>query len=573
MTKNKKRNIKKIARIRDKATEKYVEVIQFPTSKSDVNRLELPPSVVWGQGTFENYLRDAGAILPKGDQDLKDLLSAVAKSDAPEEWVYEARTGWTEDGKAFVLADRVIGDVATKIIGVNQANAVNDRSGRLSNSGSWKSWRDTVAEPARLSTILMFGICVALAAPLLAVVKRPSFAINIFGRTRIGKSIATLLGASIIGIPRIAEMITWNIKDARLEERISEFNDALFPIDDLSNMNGGDRERYLRIRDVAYKISQGLATARHSSFTAAHGGVHGSWRSIVLTSNEKSIRDLAWAVKMERQHGEALRLIDLPAVFDGLEHIFDRLPEDLDGSNFHDWKKNTFKKIADACEKDHGKAFRKYIKALIADRVELKRYVQARIAYFVRHVCDECDGDVARDVAEKFGLIYAAGRLGIRCGLLPWDRAELLDALTKCYIGARDLLPDDGVAIRHGITALRTKLHELPRISKNAAAATNFENIDGYRERRKKVNRYLIRRDALNAIFASGTERTLVIEWLIQKHRITLATPKASAGAPSPKPQEQFIWPDGKRRRSFEIRWPRKSRERVTATSKRESEQ
>ena len=66
----------------------------------------------------------------------------------------------TED--AFVLVDGVIGDATTKIIGVNRAHAVNDPSGRLSNSGTWKSWRDTVAEPARLSTILMFGICVAL---------------------------------------------------------------------------------------------------------------------------------------------------------------------------------------------------------------------------------------------------------------------------------------------------------------------------------------------------------------------------------------------------------------------------
>ncbi len=101
--------------------------------------------------------------------------------------------------------------------------------------------------------------------------------------------------------------------------------------------------------------------------------------------------------------------------------------------------------------------------------------LKRRIAFFVRHVCDEYDGDVARDVAEKFGLIYAAGRLGIRCGLLPWDKPELLDALTKCYIGARDLLPDDGVAIRQGITALRAKLHELPRTSKKAAAATDFD--------------------------------------------------------------------------------------------------
>jgi hypothetical protein len=339
MKTSQKAAIKKIARIRDKATQKYLEVIQFPISKTNFNRLELPPSTVHDFATFVKRLRDAGAILPKDDGELKKLLSKVAKSDPPKEQVYEAQTGWIEDRKAYVLVDGVIGDTATDIIGINQANAVNDCSGRRSNSGSRQSWRDTVAESARLSTILMFGICVALAAPLLAVVKRQSFAINIFGLTRIGKSIATLLGASIVGIPRIAEMITWNIKDARLEERIAEFKDALFPIDDLSNMNGSKKEKYQRIRDVAYRISQGLSTARHSSFTAAHGGVHGSWRSIVLTSNEKPIRDLARAVKMERQHGEALRLIDLPAVFDDLHHIFDRLPQDFHQSNFHEWEK------------------------------------------------------------------------------------------------------------------------------------------------------------------------------------------------------------------------------------------
>src|SRR5262249_22701243 len=161
--------------------------------------------------------------------------------------------------------------------------------------------------------ILMFAICVALAAPLLAITNRASFMICVFGRTRIGKSIATLLGASVVGIARIEDLITWNIKDARLEERISEFNNAVFPIDDLSNMRGNQNEKYSRIRDLAYRVSQGWPTARHSSFTAAHGGLHGSWRSIVLTSSEKSVRDLARAVKLERQHGEALRLIDLPA--------------------------------------------------------------------------------------------------------------------------------------------------------------------------------------------------------------------------------------------------------------------
>src|ERR1700722_5236465 len=81
----------------------------------------------------------------------------------------------------------------------------------------------------------------------------------------------------------------------------------------------------------------------HRTPSQAAGGVHGSWRSIALTSSEKSIRDLARAVKLERQHGEALRLIDVPVVFGNLDHIFDRLPNNLDQSNFKGWKKDTFK--------------------------------------------------------------------------------------------------------------------------------------------------------------------------------------------------------------------------------------
>ena len=52
------------------------------------------------------------------------------------------------------------------------------------------------------------------------------------------------------------------------------------------------------------------------------------------------------------------------------------------------------------------------------------------------------DGDVAHDVAEKFGLIYAGGLLGIRYKALPWDGKDLLSAVTKAYRGARDSSPD-----------------------------------------------------------------------------------------------------------------------------------
>ena len=560
MSNSETHTIRKIARIHDKATDKYLEVVEFPISDSKKSTLQLQPSVVIKRSAFENELRDAGAILPKNRDQLKQLLTAVADSDAPEEWVYETRTGWTQDRQAFVLVNGVIGNPETKIVGVNRSCEPGDRSGKLSTAGKWKSWRSSVATLARLSTTLMFSLSVAFAAPLLTVTNRQSFAINLLGQSRSGKTIATLMSASPIGTARVADLISWNVTDAGLEERLAEFNDMVFPIDELATMKEKKEQKYLRIRNLAYTIAHGSPTTRHSSFIESHGGEQQAWRSIALTSNEGSIRDLAHAVKQERQHGEALRLIDVPAVFDGLDHIFDRVPTDSDTSNFQDWKRQTFKKIANACEQNHGRAFRKYIKALIADHSKVKTAVEEKISFFVNEVCDEFDGDVARDVAEKFGLIFAGGTLGIQYKLLPWDETELLDAVAKSYVAARALLPDDGVSRRQGITALRAKLHELPRISKNTAAEIDFDEIDGYRKRRKKVNEYVIKCDAFNSIFVSRNQRSLVVEWLIQKQRITLATTKASAGTPAPEPKKQHSWPDGERRRSFEIVWPRKQK-------------
>ena len=72
--------IKKVARVRDKATGDYFEIIEFPVSSTERSRLELPPSVVVDASAFERRLRDAGAILPK--RNTRDFLQAVARGAA-----------------------------------------------------------------------------------------------------------------------------------------------------------------------------------------------------------------------------------------------------------------------------------------------------------------------------------------------------------------------------------------------------------------------------------------------------------------------------------------------------------
>jgi hypothetical protein len=569
-----KQVIRKIARIRDDATGQYVEIIEFKVAGDKTARLELPPAVVHDIRQLRDKLWNAGAVLPADPNERDDLLRTLADSEPPKELVYAAETGWLDEKwEAFVEIDGVIGKAPT-IIGVKRADDIHDPTGQVSKSGTAESW-SCIAERARQSSILMLAICAAFAAPLLSALRYRSFGINFFGKSRIGKTIATLIGASVRGIGKVEDLISWAITEARLEQRLPEFKDSLFPIDDLMKMGGRDREKYQRARDLAYLIEQGHQTARHSAFTKQHGGAHRRYLSILLTSCEFSIAELAQGSKLERLPGQAVRLIDQPALLDGRDHIFDRQTQDMNVEEFTRWKVDMFSDISRDCAANHGAVFERHIESLIHHgREKISTYVQRRIAEFTNHVGEQTDGDIARDIAGKFGLLYGAGRLAIKLKLVPWTKEELLDAITKCYLAARDLLPDTGVALRRGIQALKQRLQALPERSELPQGA-QYKDLDGYRTR-EAAYRCIIKREAFNAIFPNTSDRALVLDWLLQKRIITTAESRKAGPGSSPKPKEQFDWPDGKRRRSYEIRLPRvraKSGKRVKATSKKESEQ
>jgi hypothetical protein len=161
------------------------------------------------------------------------------------------------------------------------------------------------------------------------------------------------------------------------------------------------------------------------------------------------------------------------------------------------------------------------------------------------------DGSMATDLARKFGSIYAGGRLAIKLRLLPWKQGELFTAVQTCYEAARDLLPDNEVITRAGLTKLRRTLKSLERPN----GIKSFESAPGYRVLKGKRWRARIRVETFNSIFESPDQRRLVLDWLRSSNRITLNKPRGNQS--KVKPKEQFGWPDGARRRSYEITWPR----------------
>jgi hypothetical protein len=105
------------------------------------------------------------------------------------------------------------------------------------------------------------------------------------------------------------------------------------------------------------------------------------------------------------------------------------------------------------------------------------------------------------------------------------------------------------------IAALLDLVSASDRVSK-------YANIRGFREPRSNNIRYIIKCDAFNSLFESVHDRDLTLGWLTRHRWITLAIPTAAPASSKPRPKNQHEWPDGRRRRSCEIRVPRRSRKK-----------
>jgi len=214
------------------------------------------------------------------------------------------------------------------------------------------SWKKNVAQLATSSSHFMLAIATAFAAPLLSLCKQPSFSLCLSGNTRTGKSVAALMAGSVLGVGDISRMLTWHATDSGLEEQLPKFNDCVCLVDDFESIKGTDVQKYQRIRDFAYSISTGAERRRHSSFPSPVK----QWRTILITSMEKPICELARVAKESRKGGESIRLIDIPLLSKNRRHIFDRA--EAEGAVVTPaWKRQMFRKATEACREHHGSVF------------------------------------------------------------------------------------------------------------------------------------------------------------------------------------------------------------------------
>ena len=100
-----------------------------------------------------------------------------------------------------------------------------------------------------------------------------------------------------------------------------------------------------------------------------------------------------------------------------------------------EWQSRFFEQIIERCLRYHGTAFDAYMLALIAAGEDAITSARADQEAFIRKVVGPFDGAEARDLAMKFGIVYAGSCRAVEYGIVAWSREEALNA-AKAVTGA-----------------------------------------------------------------------------------------------------------------------------------------
>jgi uncharacterized protein (DUF927 family) len=353
------------------------------------------------------------------------LVEYLISADAEQRVTVAHSTGWVAIGKqlAFVLPSEIISatGVDERVILAGRVHAPYDWRGAL------ESWRDVIAAPAADHRMLRFAIATAFCGPLLFLGNFESGLVHLHGPSSVGKTTLLKVAASVWGSGADGGYVrSWRTTANALEATLASVCDTLLLLDELGQADGRE------IGAVIYMIAGAIGKARMSR-DAGLKVLH-KWRTMGLSTGETPIAfRLGEDQKIKRAHaGQLVRAIDVPARRE--MGVFDRSYVDFDPKAFADEMK-----LASATY--YGTAGPAFVRGLIERHIggeEVRKLVDAFVADALAGVTDN-HGQAVR-VAERFGLIAAAGRLAAEFGLVAWSKdqpAKDALALFKAWLAAR----------------------------------------------------------------------------------------------------------------------------------------
>jgi len=461
----------------------------------------MPRSMMGGNGTAyrEELLRMGLRLGYNGNKRLYEYLMSAS----PERLIRcVSSTGW-HDGR-FVLPDFTYGPQVGEEIIIQGSSSENPFRAQ----GALEGWQDQIGRLCEGNSRLALAVSAAFAGPLLHLFGQESGGFHFTGNSSVGKSTLLMAAGSVCGGGGQSGYVrTWRTTDNSLEAVAPAHNDALLCLDEIGQVAPS------AAAGIAYMLANGQGKGRARKDGSSR--LMHSWRVIFLSTGELKFEQKVREERNQRfMAGQSVRVVDIPADAGAGLGAFENLHGFRDGKAFSEH-------LNRAAMSYYGLPFRRYLELLTTDRDHFKEKASVWIRRFEAEACPpHADGQVKR-VANRFGLLAAAGELATEMGILPWRPGCAFWAAKRCF--------QDWVVARGGIGAaeeftalIRVRdfiaLHGTSRFEPwDSDKDERIPNRVGYRRKVNESVQYLVYVGPFKSEICAGSDHLAVARYLLER--------------------------------------------------------
>jgi Domain of unknown function (DUF927) len=335
--------------------------------------------------------------------------------------------------------------------------------------GELENYSEGVLTPALASPYATFAILIALAAPLQRYCEQrghgkllPEGAIFHFAcDSSSGKTTLARLAQSVFGSPDV--QTDYEVTPRGAAEAAYARNDLVLVLDDTKALALPDAELLRVMKLFAQRIPSGRSKAI-SRVPGKRAYPQLSWFCFAISTGPETLAEIAHRTSSKR-FGDRVRFLEMTVPPGDKGGIFGAPLRGIDDKVEN--PADLLDEIELTIAENHGVLFHAWVKFLLsADQCER---IRALVAEFVATTAGGQNGLEIR-FARKFGVIYAAGLIGVEAGLLPWSPDWVSSAVRYCYDQARNTRDPDAAAVEEGLKAIGQALETESRFPQHNSA-------------------------------------------------------------------------------------------------------
>ncbi len=357
------------------------------------------------------------------------------------------RTGWSRDGRRFVLPDRVFSrDPNDDLRDIYVTESAKQLIYGVRSKGLLSEWQSFVADLCFGSSRLEMALYMGFLPPLMKPLGHPTFGVHFWGTTSTGKSTAKQVAMSVWGDPTVASH-QWRATDNGLEGLAYAHNDILMALDEIKQTTG-----HQVVADAVFLLGNEKGKVRADR----DGGLRPirQWRLAYLSTGEVATVQFLRDGGMTVMGGHAVRILDIPADGGAGMGIVESL-------SVHSTPRAHVEALDAATQQFHGTAAVAFLDALMAsDRFDhLREDVDEFGHQFFQHLPGRERNSEMERILKHFAAIAFAGELAIAFRVLPYERGHATRTMLRIAIEYEEARGgSEGFDILERITWIRQEI-------------------------------------------------------------------------------------------------------------------